>query len=488
MSKRRLVVVGNGMGGARLVEELVSRGGRHLFEIAIFGDEPYGAYNRILLSSVLAGHHQPSDIVTNPPAWYAEHGIALHAGVVVEAIDTHGRTVRSSDGGVQPYDVLVFATGSRPFLPPIDGIEHALVFRRLDDCARILEQARRGRRAIVIGGGLLGLEAARGLFNHGIDVHVVHLAPHLMEAQLDEPGAEVLRLQLTGLGIRVSTSLSTTAIRTDGDRVTGAAFSDGSVVDCDFVVVAAGVRPAADLARRAGLAVCRGIVVDDHLACAGADDVYAIGDCAEHRGRVLGLVAPAWEQARVLAERLTGRNLQASYAGSRVATKLKVAGVDLAVMGLKEPVEEDDEVVSYAEVRRGVYKKLIVRGDRIAGAIVIGDAAAIPRLTQAFHEEAVLPPNRSEVLFPLIGGAPGPPVPAADLPDTAQICDCNAVSKGRIVKAVLAGARGLRAVRDRTRASTGCGSCTPEVQKIIDFASGGVLPYIGARTHGHGRA
>ena len=352
--------------------------------------------------------------------------------------------MRSSDGGVQPYDVLVFATGSRPFLPPIDGIEHALVFRRLDDCARILEQARHGRRAIVIGGGLLGLEAARGLFNHGIDVHVVHLAPHLMEAQLDEPGAEVLRLQLTGLGIRVSTSLSTTAIRTDGDRVTGVAFSDGSVLDCDFVVVAAGVRPAADLARRAGLAVCRGIVVDDHLACSGADDVYAIGDCAEHRGRVQGLVAPAWEQARVLAERLTGRNLQASYAGSRVATKLKVAGVDLAVMGLKEPVEEDDEVVSYAEVRRGVYKKLIVRGDRIAGAIVIGDAAAIPRLTQAFHEEAVLPPNRSEVLFPLIGGAPGPPVPAADLPDTAQICDCNAVSKGRIVKAVLAGARGLQ--------------------------------------------
>ena len=168
--------------------------------------------------------------------------------------------------------------------------------------------------------------------------------------------------------------------------MTGVVFSDGSVLDCDFVVVAAGVRPAADLARRAGLAVGRGIVVDDHLACSGADDVYAIGDCAEHRGQLQGLVAPAWEQARILAERLTGRNLQATYAGSRVATKLKVAGVDLAVMGVKEPVDEDDEVVSYAEVKRGIYKKLIVRGDRIAGAIIIGDAAAIPRLTQAFHE------------------------------------------------------------------------------------------------------
>jgi NAD(P)H-nitrite reductase large subunit len=474
MSRRRLVIVGNGMGGARLVEDLLSRGGRELFEIAVYGDEPYGAYNRILLSSVLAGHHEPSDIVTNPPQWYAAQGVALHAGIGIDAVDTTGRIVRTSDGRAEPYDVLVFATGSRPFLPPIDGIEHALVFRCLDDCARILDRAKHSRRAVVIGGGLLGLEAARGLFTHGIDVHVVHLAPHLMETQLDEAGAEVLLQQLTALGIGVSTSLSATAIRAEGDRVTGVTFGDGSTLACELVVVAAGVRPAAELARRAGLTVARGIVVDDRLACSGADDVYAIGDCAEHRGRLPGLVAPAWEQARVLAERLTGRNLLASYAGTRVATKLKVAGVDLAVMGLKEPVEDDDEVVSYAEVRRGVYKKLIVRGDRIAGAIVIGDAAAIPRLTQAFHEAALLPLNRSEVLFPLIGGDPVPPVPAADLPDTAQICDCNAVSKRRIVEAVLAGARSLQAVRECTRASTGCGSCAPEVQNIIDFVCGGV--------------
>ena len=474
MIKRRLIVVGNGMAGARFVEELTSRGGRDLFDIAVYGDEPYGAYNRILLSSVLAGHHEPHDIVTNPLAWYAENGVALHAGVSVQAVATASKTLRSSDGVSTPYDVLVFATGSRPILPRIEGIDHALVFRCLDDCARILERAADGRRAVVIGGGLLGLEAARGLCNHGVEVHVVHLAPHLMEAQLDQPGAEVLLHQLTALGVHVSTSRSTTAIRTDGDRVTGVIFGDASTLDCDFVVVAAGVRPAADLARQAGLAVARGIVVDDYLACSGAADVYAIGDCAEHRGQLQGLVAPAWEQARILAERLTGRNPRAAYAGSRAATKLKVAGVDLAVMGVKEPVDDDDEVVSYAEIRRGIYKKLIVRGDRIAGAIIIGDAAAIPRLTQAFHESAALPINRSEVLFPLIGGDPGPPIPAADLPDSAQICDCNAVSKGRIVEAVLGGARSLQAVRDCTRASTGCGSCTPEVQKIIDFACGGV--------------
>jgi NAD(P)H-nitrite reductase large subunit len=474
MSNRRLVIVGNGMAGARFVEEVVSRGGRGLFDIAVYGDEPYGAYNRILLSSVLAGHHQPHDIVTNPLAWYAANDVALHAGVSIQAVETASKTVRSSDGCAAQYDVLVFATGSRPILPRIEGIEHALVFRCLDDCARILDRVGDGRRAVVIGGGLLGLEAARGMFNHGVEVHVVHLAPHLMEAQLDQPGAEVLLQQLTALGIRVSTSRSTTAIRADGDRVTGVMFSDGSAVDCDLVVVAAGVRPAADLARRAGLAVARGIVVDDYLACSGAGDVYAIGDCAEHRGQLQGLVAPGWEQARILAERLTGRNPRATYAGSRVATKLKVAGVDLAVMGVKEPVDEDDEVVSYAEVKRGIYKKLIVRGDRIAGAIIIGDAGAIPRLTQAFHESAELPLNRSEMLFPLIGGDPGPPIPAAELPDSAQICDCNAVSKGRIVEAVLGGARSLQAVRDCTRASTGCGSCTPEVQKIIDFVCGGV--------------
>ena len=474
MIRRRLVVIGNGMGGGRFVEELVGRNGRELFDIVVFGEEPYGCYNRILLSSVLAGQHQPRDIVTHPPAWYAENGVTLRMGVRIEALDTAARTVRSADGSIETYHSLVFATGSRPVLPPIAGIEHALVFRGLEDCARIIERTKTGRRAVVIGGGLLGLEAARGLLNHGVSVHVVHLASHVMETQLDKQGAEVLQLKLSELGLTVSTARATTAITCEGNQVTGVVFGDGSTEPCDFVVVAAGVRPAAELARSAGLAINRGIVVDDRLACSGAPDIYAIGDCAEHRGQLQGLVAPAWEQGRILAEHLTGRNPHATYTGSRVATKLKVAGIDLAVMGVKEPVDDDDEVVSYAEARRGVYKKLIVRNDRIAGAIVIGDAAVIPGLTQAFHEAAPLSLDRSEALFPVIGAEPGPPVSAADLPDTAQICDCNAVSKRQIIEAVLGGARSLQAIRECTRASTGCGSCAPEVQKIIDLTCGNV--------------
>ena len=473
LSKRRLVVIGNGMAGARFVEEILRPGGER-FDVVVFGEERYGGYNRILLSSVLAGHHRPEDIVTHPTSWYAAHGVTLHTGIRVESIDTAAKTLRAGDGRDTSYDVLVLATGGQPLLPRIAGIEHALVFRGLDDCTRIVEQAGAGRRAVVIGGGLLGLEAARGLINHGVDVHVVHLASHLMETQLDRQGAEVLEAQLVTIGLRISMSRVTTAIRTSTGRVTGVVFDDGSSLDCDLVIVAAGVRPAVDLARGAGIAVNRGIVVDDHLHCAGADDVHAIGDCAEHRGLLQGLVAPAWEQARILADRLTGRNADAVYTGSRTATKLKVAGIDLVVMGVKEAAEEDDEVVSYAEVRRGIYKKLIVRNDRIAGAIVIGDAGVIPSLTQAFHESTALSMNRSEVLFPIIGAEPGPAVAAADLPDTAQICDCNAVTKRQIVEAVLGGARSLQAVRAQTRASTGCGSCTPEVQKIVDLICGGV--------------
>ena len=476
LSKRRLVVIGTGMAGARFVEEIVARPAAIASTMVVFGEERYGGYNRILLSSVLAGHHRPEDIVTHPPSWYAAHGVTLHTGVRVEAIDRPTRTLRHATTAATAH---LRRPRVRHWRTAADCLRLKESSTRscsacLDDCARIVEQTREARRAVVIGGGLLGLEAARGLLNHGLEVHVVHLASHLMETQLDRQGADVLEAQLVTLGLHISTSRVTTAIRTRSGRVSGVVFTDGSSLDCDLVVVAAGVRPAVDLARSAGLAVNRGIVVDDRLVCADTDDVHAIGDCAEHRGQLQGLVAPAWEQARVLADRLTGRNPDAVYVGARVATKLKVAGIDLAVMGMKEATEEDDEVVSYAEVRRGIYKKLIVRNDRIAGAIVIGDAALIPSLTQAFYESTALSMNRSEVLFPIIGAEPGPAIPAADLPDTAQICDCNAVTKRQIVEAVLAGARSLQAVRERTRASTGCGSCTPEVQKIVDLTCGGV--------------
>jgi NAD(P)H-dependent nitrite reductase large subunit len=479
MSRRRLVVIGNGMAGGRFVEDLLARGGADRFDITMFGDEPHGNYNRILLSSVLAGHHRPADIFINPLSWYAAHGVTVHAGVRAEAIDLARRRVAGAHdaGEEEEYETLVLATGSRPLVPRMNGLEAegggfkegVFVFRTLHDCDRILAFAKTARRAVVIGGGLLGLEAARGLLNQGLEVHVVHLMPHVMDAQLDSAAGAVLQRRLDRMGFQVHVEKLTTAVLGNG-HVTGVAFKDGGTLECDMVVMSAGIRPNVELAARAGLHVNRGIVVGDDLGCANAPDVYAVGECAEHRGQLYGLVAPIWEQTQVLADRLSGRQATASYVGSRTSTKLKVAGVDLAVMGRKDPEGDDDEVVTYMEAARGVYKKLIVRDDRLVGAIVMGDGAIVPSLLQAFGDRTTLVPNRAELLFPLSFGVSPPSVDR--IADTARICDCNAVSKGEIVQAVLEGARGLQSVCDATRAGTGCGSCRPEVQAIVDFVRG----------------
>jgi nitrite reductase (NADH) large subunit len=476
--KSRLVVIGNGMAGARLVEDILARGGGDRHDIIVFGDERHGNYNRILLSSVLAGGHSPDDIFINALDWYVTNGVRLHAGVRVEAIDVTNKAVMGNDGSVESYDTLVLATGSRPFIPPIDGMmtdtglkPGIFVFRTLDDCAGILQGATNARVAAIIGGGLLGLEAARGLLARGLDVHVVHLAPHLMNTQLDPTAAKVLRKQLEQMGVRVHVGAATTAALGEA-RVSGLAFKDGTTLECDLVVVAAGIRPNVELAVRAGLRVERGIVVGDDLACVGEPDVYAIGECAEHRGKMYGLVAPLWDQAAVLADRLSERNPNALFQESRVSTKLKVAGIDLAVMGDKEPTHEDDEVVSFADASRGVYKKLIVRNQRLIGAIVVGDGVVVPALLRAFLDTTEVPDDRAELMF---RWPDAPALPRAiDIPDTAQICDCNAVSKAQIIRAVLDGARTVGAVSDATRACTGCGSCRVEVQRIVDLACDGM--------------
>jgi NAD(P)H-dependent nitrite reductase large subunit len=478
-AKRRLIVVGNGMAGARLVEEMLSRGGGDQFEIIVFGDEPHGNYNRILLSGVLAGTHRSADVMLNSPEWYRTNAITLCAGSRVERINLKDQTVASAGGRVEHYDVLVLATGSRPLVPPIDGLRRddgrlrdgAFVFRTLDDCDRIAAVAKRARSAAVIGGGLLGLEAARGLLNFLPTVHVVHLTGHVMDAQLDRQSGQILRRQLESMGLVVWLNKSTTHVIDDDERIAGLRFSDATSLSCEMVVVAAGIRPNIELAREAGLTVAKGIVVGDDLACAGAENVFAVGECVEHRGQIYGLLAPAWEQTRVLADRLTGRNAGAKYDGSRPSTKLKVAGVDLAVMGLKEP-SDDDEVITYAEPARGIYKKLIVRDNRLVGATVMGDGTVVPTLTQMFMESSPLPGNRSEALFsvPVDLRLPAPQV----IPDSAQICDCNGVSKARIIEAVLSGARSVQAVCDVTRASTGCGTCRPEVERIVALACQGI--------------
>ncbi len=485
MSKQRLVVIGNGMAGARVVDDLLERGGADRFDVVMFGDEPCGNYNRILLSSVLSRSHRADDIFINPMSWYAAKGITLHAGRRVERIDIHAKQVKAA-GLSESYDALIIATGSSPVIPPLANVrdeqglfkQGVFVFRTLDDCERIMQCARTARRAAVIGGGLLGLEAARGLLNWGLETHVIHLMPHLMETQLDPGAADVLRRQLGQMGLVTHLATRTKGVLGNG-HVAGLEFVEGPPLQCDLVVIAAGIRPNAKLAADAGLKVNRGIVVGDDLGCfvgdAPSSGVFAVGECAEHRGRVYGLVAPLWEQTARLADRLSGRNPGAVYVGSSVSTKLKVMGVDLAVMGDKEPVGDDDEVVSYSEPSRGIYKKLIVRNDRLAGAIILGDGAVVPSLLQTFASGLPLTENRSEVLFQSAAGAVvrGPGA-TASMPDTTRICDCNDVSKAQIIEAVLGGARSLQAVCDVTRASTGCGSCRPEVEAIVALACQGI--------------
>ncbi|MGK3986867.1 nitrite reductase large subunit NirB [Sorangium sp. So ce136] len=479
--RKRLVVVGNGMAGARFVEEILARGGKDRFEIVMFGDEPYGNYNRILLSNVLAGTQDPEDIFINPLSWYEENDIRLHAGVRVTSIDRSSKVVRGASGVVEAYDKLVIATGSSAFVPRIDGVlregggykEGAFVFRTLDDCSGIIERARRSRRAAVIGGGLLGLEAARGLLGLGLEVHVVHLMKHLMEVQLDAAGGAVLRRALEGMGLSIHLERSTREILGQ-ERVEGLRFEDGSELACDLVVISAGIRPNVQLARDAGLTVERGIVVGDDLCSPDDPDVHALGECAQHRGRTYGLVAPLWEQAKVLADRLAERRPDATYAGSKVSTKLKVMGVDLLVIGEQSAADDAAEEVAYVEQARGIYRKLVIRGGTLAGAILLGEGATGGKLLQIFERGLEVPADRAELLFPGFpgagGGAGGPSV--ADMPDEAQVCNCNGVSKGQIAAAARGGCRTLRQACLATRAGTGCGACKPEVQAVLELVLG----------------
>jgi nitrite reductase (NADH) large subunit len=474
----RLVVIGNGMAGARTVEEILERGGPDRFAITMFGEEPYGNYNRILLSNVLSGAEDEAGIFLNSLSWYADNGIELRASVSVERIDRFAKVVYADDGSVTPYDKLVIATGSRPFVPPIDGMYNArrgfhqgvFTFRTIDDTRRMIRYARDHERAVVIGGGLLGLEAARGLQGHSVHVTLVHAAPHLMNAQLDSQGGAVLKRSVERLGIPVELDARTEAILGQ-DEVTGVRIAGGRIIPCDMVVVAAGVRPRTELAQVSGLPVERAIVVDDQLRVLDEPDIYAVGECVQHRGQTYGLVAPLWEQAKVLADHVTGKNRKAAYHGSRTATKLKVAGVDVAAMGITAPEREDDEFVVFSEPGHGVYKSVIIRDDRLIGATLLGDVGRVGFLMQAFDRGLPLPEERVRLLFDL--GGPPMEVSAAELDDGAQVCNCNGVSKSALASAVHGGIKTVTGVMDATRAGKGCGSCKFLVAQIVEWAAGG---------------
>ena len=479
---RKLVVIGNGMAGARTVEEILARDGAQQFAITMFGDEPYGNYNRIMLSHVLAGEEEDDAIFLNSLAWYDENGITLNAGVRVTRIDRFAKVVFADDGTVTPYDELIIATGSRSFLPPMENLYTAeggllpgvFAFRTLDDTRAMVAHAARAdsARAIVIGGGLLGLEAARGLQRFGLEVGVVHAAPHLMSAQVGPQAGQIIRRKIEALGLRVHTSARTTGL-IGTDRVEGLRLADDTRLDCDLVVVAAGIRANVDVAQTSGFTVERAIVVDDDMRTVDDPNVWAVGECVQHRGEVYGLVAPLWEQAVVLADQITGRDPSAAYHGSRPSTKLKVAGVDVAAMGLQGPERDDDEHVVFTEPTRGVFKSVVVRDDKVVGATLVGDTSKAAFLMQAFDRGLPLPQERAELLFEL--GGPAAEQSLEELPDDAQVCNCNGVSKGQIVDCVHAGATTVAQVMDRTRAGKGCGSCKDQVCAIVALAGKGSI-------------
>ena len=480
MAKQRLIVVGNGMAGARAVEEVLARGGADKFEIVMFGDEPYGNYNRIMLSNILAGSQDYSEIFLNPLAWYAENDIVLHAGAPVTAIDRFAKVVTAANGVKERYDVLLIATGSRSFIPPIPGIfmddkslkPGTFGFRTIDDTNGMLAAAGPGKKAVVLGGGLLGLEAARGLLNHGCDVTVVHLGKHLMEAQTDPTGGGMLKTAMEKMGVKVLLGMSTTAVSGES-RVEGLTFKDETSLPCDLLVVAAGIRPNAEIGRAAGLTVERAIVVDNHMRSVDDMTVYVVGECAQHRGQVYGLVAPLWDQTKVFADHVTGHDRDAAYHGSKLSTKLKVMGVELASMGITQPKEERDEVIQFHEPAKGTYKKLIVRDGRLVGGILMGDISKAAFLMQAFDRDSPLPDERLGLLFDL--GAPSQAVTIDEMPAESQVCNCNGVSKEAIGTAVAGGAKTVLAVMNATRAGKGCGSCKGLVGDVVAWFSGGVL-------------
>jgi nitrite reductase (NADH) large subunit len=394
--KPSLVVIGNGMAGMRTVEELLKLD-RDMYRITVFGAEPHGNYNRILLSPVLAGEKTVDDIMLHTRAWYAENGITLHAGDPVVRIDRKRRIVYAASGLAVPYERLLIATGSKPFIVPVPGhdLPGVIGFRDLHDVDAMLTAARTGGRAVVIGGGLLGLEAANGLLRRGMEVTVVHVTASLMNQQLDGPAAELLRASLERRGLRILLSRQTAAIEGEG-RVQSLRFTDGETIPADLVVMAAGVRPNVSLAQEAGLHVERAIVVDDTLQTYDPR-VYAVGECVQHRRATFGLVAPIWDQARVCAAHLAGAGHR-RYVQQATATKLKVTGVDLYSAGDIVGGEGSEDLV-LRDRRGGVYKRLVVSGRRLLGVVLYGDVADGPWYFELIQSRSDIAPIRNHLLF-----------------------------------------------------------------------------------------
>lgn len=481
MKKMKLVMVGNGMAGVRTLEELLKIA-PDLYDITVFGAEPHPNYNRILLSPVLAGEQTIDEIILNPLSWYEDNNITLHLGKKVVKVDRVRRQVIAADGTTAEYDRLLLATGSNPFILPVPGkdLDGVIAYRDIADTNTMIETARSYRHAVVIGGGLLGLEAANGLMLRGMQVSVVHIMPWLMERQLDDVAGKLLQKSLEDRGLKFLIGAQTQALIGDKDngkagRVMSVQFKDGSEIPADLVVMAAGIRPNTELAESMGLHCNRGIVVNDTLQTTTDPRIYAVGECAAHRGIAYGLVAPLFEQGKVCATHLAQFGI-GRYVGSQTSTKLKVTGIDLFSAGDFMGGDNTEEIVM-SDPFGGVYKKLVIKDDQLVGACLYGDTVDGSWYFKLLREGRKIADIRDKLMFgeSNIGdvGHEGHNKAAA-MADSDEVCGCNGVNKGTICKAIKdKGLFTLDEVRKHTKASASCGSCTGLVEQLLMFTAGG---------------
>ena len=490
--KQKLVVIGNGMAPGRMLEHLFDNA-PDAFDVTIFNAEPRVNYDRIMLSPVLSGEKSFEDIIIHGDGWYVDHGVMLYKGHKVVEIDRTAKTVRSEHGEVVGYDKLVIATGSAPFIIPVPGhdLPGVLTYRDLDDVDAMLLAAQSRGKAVVIGGGLLGLEAAAGLKERGMDVTVIHLMPSLMERQLDPAAGYLLEQELESRGIKVITKASTKKILGDV-RVEGIELEDGTVIPATLVVMAVGIRPNAALAKAVGLSVNRGIVVSDHMQTSDPD-IYSVGECVEINGNVYGLVAPLYQMAEVAASHL-GRIGQKRFVETSTATKLKVTGINLYSVGDFAEADDREEIV-LRDATAGVYKRLVLKDNRILGVVLYGETADGAWFFDLLKKQTDISGMRETLIFGQAyqGGSPMDPMAAvAALPDDAEICGCNGVCKGKITGAITSkGLTGLDDVRAHTKASASCGTCTGLVEQLLSLTLGdaynpaAVTPMCGCTELGH---
>ncbi len=500
MKKLKLVMIGNGMAGVRSLEELLKIA-PELYEITVFGAEPHPNYNRILLSPVLAGEQKLEDIVLNDWAWYQDNGITLHAGWTVTEVDRVKRVVHAKNAKGETvsaeYDRLILATGSNPFILPVPGkdLKGVLAYRDIADTEAMIDAAAKYKHAVVIGGGLLGLEAANGLMKRGMTVSVVHVMPWLMERQLDDVAGKLLQKSLEDRGMQFLIGAQTQELVGGEDgRVKAIKFKDGTEVPADLVVMAVGIRPNTALAESMKLHVNRGIVVSDTLQTTTDARIYAVGECAAHRGIAYGLVAPLFEQGKVLANHLAQFGI-GRYTGSLTSTKLKVTGIDLFSAGDFMGGENTEEIVM-SDPAGGVYKKLVIKDDKLVGACLYGDTVDGSWYFKLLRDGRSVGDIRDRLMFgeSNIGDAGHEGhSKAAAMADSDEVCGCNGVNKGTICKAIKEkGLFTLDEVRKHTKASASCGSCTGLVEQILMFTAGGdysatpkTKAMCGCTEHGH---